>query len=83
VFDFVWIDNLAAARNAALTQATVEYAFWLHADDVIDPPERVKVRALLDDLRQGDDAGCVERYFGSGKWYGLRWPPRLRGLENV
>ena len=47
VFDFVWVDDFAAARNAALARATGNYAFWLDADDVIDPPEREKLRALL------------------------------------
>jgi glycosyltransferase involved in cell wall biosynthesis len=41
VFEFAWIDNFAA-RDAALKHATGDYAFWLDADDVIDPPERVK-----------------------------------------
>ncbi len=40
VFDFVWVDDFAAARNAALARATGDCAFWLDADDVIDPPER-------------------------------------------
>ena len=40
VFDFVWVDDFAAARNAALARATGDYAFWLDADDVIDPPQR-------------------------------------------
>jgi glycosyltransferase involved in cell wall biosynthesis len=47
VFDFPWIDDFAAARNEALERATGDYAFWLDADDVVDPPEREKLRALL------------------------------------
>ena len=31
VFDFVWVDDFAAARNAALARATGDYAFWLDA----------------------------------------------------
>ena len=50
VFDFPWIDDFAAARNAALERATGDYAFWLDADDVVDPPQREKLRALLDGL---------------------------------
>ena len=48
VFDFVWVDDFAAARNAALARATGDYAFWLDADDVIDPPQREKLERLLD-----------------------------------
>jgi glycosyltransferase involved in cell wall biosynthesis len=47
-FDFVWVDDFAAARNAALARATGDYAFWLDADDVIEPPERDKLIALLE-----------------------------------
>ncbi|MGC8644396.1 MAG: glycosyltransferase, partial [Isosphaeraceae bacterium] len=56
VFEFVWVDDFAAARNAALARATGDYAFWLDADDVVDPPEREKLQALLESLRT---AGAV------------------------
>jgi len=61
VFDFVWVDDFAAARNAALARAKGDYAFWLGADDVLDPPQRVKLQALLDGLRLGDEAAYVVR----------------------
>ena len=32
VFEFVWIDDFAAARNEALSHATGDYAFWLDAE---------------------------------------------------
>ncbi|MGO9914668.1 MAG: glycosyltransferase [Isosphaeraceae bacterium] len=51
VIDFVWVDDFAAARNAALARATGDYAFWLDADDVVDPPQRANLEALLDGLR--------------------------------
>ncbi|MGP0063721.1 MAG: glycosyltransferase family 2 protein [Isosphaeraceae bacterium] len=40
VFEFAWIDDFAAARNAALAQASGDYAFWLDADDVVAPPSK-------------------------------------------
>ncbi len=61
VFDFPWVDDFAAARNAALTRATGNYAFWLDADDVIDPPERAKLEVLIASLGTRDDAGYVVR----------------------
>ena len=62
VFDFVWVDDFAAARNAALARATGDYAFWLDADDVVEPPEQEKLKALLEGLRPGEDpAACVVR----------------------
>jgi hypothetical protein len=47
VFDFAWVDDFAAARNAALARARGDYAFWLDADDLIEPPERAKLEELL------------------------------------
>jgi tetratricopeptide (TPR) repeat protein len=61
VFEFTWIDDFAAARNEALAHATGDYAFWLDSDDVVDPPEREKLRKLLDGLRPDEPAGYVVR----------------------
>ena len=35
VYDFVWKDDFAAARNFAFSKATCDYLFWLDADDVV------------------------------------------------
>lgn len=60
VFDFPWIDDFAAARNAALEHATGDYALWLDADDIIDPPERAKLERLLARLRpDGTEANVL------------------------
>ena len=61
VFEFPWVDDFAAARNEALSHATGDYAFWLDADDVVEPVEREKLRALLGGLTRitpsGRDSG--------------------------
>ena len=61
VFDFPWIDDFAAARNEALARATGDYAFWLDADDVLDPAERAKLERLLATLQPGHACGYVVR----------------------
>jgi len=38
-----------------------DYAFWLDADDLLDPPQRIQLQALLDGLRPGDGAAYVVR----------------------
>jgi glycosyltransferase involved in cell wall biosynthesis len=50
VVEFAWVDDFAAARNVALGDATGDYAFWLDADDVIEPDQRGRLVALLDGL---------------------------------
>lgn len=46
VFDFEWIDDFAAARNYSFAQATMDYIFWLDADDVLLPEDRGKLLEL-------------------------------------
>ena len=46
-FDFVWVDSFSADRNEALSHTTGYYAFWLDSDDVVEPPEKEKLLALL------------------------------------
>ena len=40
LFDFVWVDDFAAARNAAFAQASCDYCLWLDADDVLLEAEK-------------------------------------------
>ena len=61
VFDFVWIDDFAAARNEALSHATGDYAFWLDADDVVEPAEREKLEALFSGLGRASAGSTSER----------------------
>ena len=61
MFDFVWVDDFAAARNAALARATGDYAFWLDADDVVDPPQRDALAELQASLRVNDPAAYMVR----------------------
>jgi glycosyltransferase involved in cell wall biosynthesis len=91
VCDFVWVDDFAAARNAALARATGDHAFWLDADDVLDAPEREKLVTLP--LRAGGFAlrirGSRLSHHGGWTWSRFtlgntslllvhRSPPRLR-----
>ncbi|MDR3639522.1 MAG: glycosyltransferase [Isosphaeraceae bacterium] len=61
VFDFVWVDDFAAARNAALARARGDYAFWLDADDVLEPPERDKLKGVLSRLGETGETAYVVR----------------------
>jgi Glycosyl transferase family 2/Glycosyl transferases group 1 len=59
VFDFEWVDSFAAARNEALSHATGNYAFWLDADDEVEPGERVKLLALIAGLKRPSAGGMA------------------------
>lgn len=50
IFDFIWIDDFAAARNFAFGKATMEYILWLDADDVFTECDREKFLKLKGDL---------------------------------
>ena len=39
IFDFAWVDDFAAARNASFAKATGDYILWLDADDVLLPED--------------------------------------------
>jgi glycosyltransferase involved in cell wall biosynthesis len=97
VVDFDWIDDFAAARNVALDHATGDYAFWLDADDVVEPRERKKLEKLLKELRKGSKDAHVLRCFcntASGGQIavdhprlfpllpGIRWERRIHEVIN-
>lgn len=40
IYDFLWIDDFAAARNAAFAKASCDWCMWLDADDILTEPNR-------------------------------------------
>jgi len=46
VYDFVWIDDFAAARNFAFSKATRDYILWLDADDMLLPEDGRRLAEL-------------------------------------
>jgi len=46
VFDFVWTDDFAAARNFSFSKATKDYCMWLDADDILKEENRDLFRQL-------------------------------------
>ncbi|WP_263706282.1 glycosyltransferase [Shouchella tritolerans] len=62
VYDFQWIDDFSAARNASFQYATQDYIFWLDADDILEPEQRDKFLQLKSSLPEDVDAISM-RYF--------------------
>lgn len=63
VYDYVWQDDFAAARNASLQYAAKPFILWLDADDVLDPPEREKLIRLKAQLHDAVDAVMLPYHY--------------------
>jgi len=56
IYDFVWIGDFSAARNASFEKATMDYILWLDADDIVLPNDAIKLRSLKETLDPEIDA---------------------------
>lgn len=56
VCDLEWIDDFASARNFAFHYATMDYIFWLDADDILLEPDQEKLFQLKQTLDPSVDA---------------------------
>lgn len=64
VYDFVWIDDFAAARNFSFSHATMEYIFWLDADDYLKAADQEKLLDLKKNLDPAVDAVTMHYHLG-------------------
>ena len=56
IYDFIWEDDFAAARNFAFSRAGKAYCMWLDADDVLPERSREPFRKLKASLSAETDA---------------------------
>lgn len=52
VFDFLWREDFAAARNYAFSLAVSDYCMWLDADDVLDKEDQRRLAQWKERLEQ-------------------------------
>lgn len=62
IFDFAWVDDFAAARNASFAKATGDYILWLDADDVLLPEDLDALLCLKNRLDQSPADVVMIRY---------------------
>lgn len=55
VFDFTWVEDFSAARNAAFRYGAGDYLMWLDADDVLEEDGREKFSAVRQAMEEGAD----------------------------
>lgn len=60
VYELEWIDDFAAARNAAFDHCTSDWIMWLDADDRLPPDVQAAIRALKPTLTDDIDAVFAE-----------------------
>lgn len=63
VYDYIWQDDFAHARNASFALATKPFILWLDADDVIDAKELKKLLALKERLTDDVDAVMMPYHY--------------------
>lgn len=56
IYDFVWIDDFAAARNYAFSLAKNSHCMWLDADDILQEHDRQMFAQLKQELSDANDA---------------------------
>ena len=54
IYDFVWIDDFAAARNYAFEKGRMSYLMWLDADDLIPAEEAGKFMEMKERISDKD-----------------------------
>ena len=59
IYDFEWIDDFSAARNFAFSKASMDYQFWLDADDVIEATQAEKFMELKANLQPDIDIATM------------------------
>lgn len=80
IYDFTWIDDFAAARNAAFAKATQEYILWLDADDVISEADQEKLLKLKQSLNPSVDTVTFLYHIAFDKYGNLSFSLRRNRL---
>lgn len=56
IYDYPWDDDFSKARNFSFSKATMDYIFWIDADDTISEEECEKLHCLKKELSYNIDA---------------------------
>lgn len=56
IYDYKWMDDFSAARNFAFSKATMDFIFWLDADDIVLEQDQYHLKELKEQLDPDTDA---------------------------
>jgi glycosyltransferase involved in cell wall biosynthesis len=68
IFDYLWCDDFADARNFAFSKATMEYIYSADADEILDETNRERFRLLKENLNR--DIDIVQMKYGNQLEFG-------------
>lgn len=81
IYDFVWKDDFAAARNFSFSKATMEYIYCADADEIIDKENRKKFlqikQILLPEIDIVQMKYCNQLQFGTTYNFDVEYRPKL------
>lgn len=66
IYDFEWINDFAAVRNYSFSLATMEYIWWLDADDVLLEKDRKKLLQLKSAFDRSIDSLAMDYHLSTG-----------------
>nr|WP_033663150.1 glycosyltransferase [Bacillus toyonensis] len=66
IYDYIWNDNFAAARNFSFSKATKDYILWLDADDVLFEKDQQKFLNLKQEMDNDIDAVLMFYHLNTG-----------------
>lgn len=71
---FTWVDDFAAARNAALALCTGDWILVLDADEALDPADHDRVREAIASAQVQAYTLPIRNYLKSGAFVGMDGP---------
>ncbi len=80
VYDFIWIDDFAAARNESFAKATQDYIFWLDADDILNEEAQREFLELKKKLASDVDSVTMPYYLAFDEYGNVSFSLRRHRL---
>ena len=80
IYDFEWINDFAAARNAAFSKAKMDYILWLDADDVFEADELNNLAELKKNLSLDVDSVSMNYILGTDEYGNITFKVRRNRL---